>query len=68
MAHKSGDVCFGCRAARLGVYASQSRGEHQTRYLRCPRCGTTAKSVLPGSEIRRRQVVPRSEESYGSRE
>jgi DNA-directed RNA polymerase subunit M/transcription elongation factor TFIIS len=59
MAHKSGDICTKCGRARLGVYASQCRGEYQTRYLRCPQCKATAKSVVPGSEIRRRTPVPK---------
>jgi hypothetical protein len=54
MAAKSGDVCERCRKARLGVVSSQSRGEYQTRYLRCPCCGHTAKSVVPAEQIRRR--------------
>jgi len=57
MAAKSGDVCERCKAGRLNVYSSQSRGEYQTRYLRCSRCGHTDKSVIPSDYIRRR-VVP----------
>jgi len=54
MAAKSGDTCSTCRRGVLGVVSSQNRGECQVRYLRCPRCGATDKSVLPASEIRRR--------------
>ena len=58
MAAKSGDTCERCRNARLNVYASQSRGEYQTRYLRCPCCGHTDKSVVPAQYVRRRVVLP----------
>jgi hypothetical protein len=57
MAAKSGDVCERCRKARLGVVSSQSRGEYQTRYLRCAACGATAKSVVPADAIRRRGLT-----------
>jgi len=59
MAARSGDTCPRCNAARLNVYASQCRGEYQTRYLRCPRCGHNDKSVVPVEFIRRRMVIPK---------
>jgi DNA-directed RNA polymerase subunit M/transcription elongation factor TFIIS len=54
MAAKSGDTCERCKAARLNVASSQARGEYQTRYLRCPRCGHTDKHVVHSEHVRRR--------------
>jgi len=54
MADKSGDACPECRAGRYGTVSSVRCGEQQVRYLRCDRCGATAKQLVPAAEVRRR--------------
>lgn len=51
---KSGDVCEQCRCARLAAISSRAVGEFQVRYLRCPSCGATGRSVVKADLIRRR--------------
>lgn len=48
-------TCDKCKQCSVGVVSSQRSGEYQIRYLRCAACGSTAKSVLPAAEVRRRK-------------
>lgn len=51
---KSGDVCDQCRRARVAAVSSRAVGEFQVRYLRCPACGASCRSVVKADLIRRR--------------
>jgi hypothetical protein len=51
---KSGDVCEQCRRARLCAVSSRAAGDFQVRYLRCPSCGASGRSVVKADLIRRR--------------
>ena len=51
---KSGDVCEQCRRARVAAVSSRAAGHFQVRYLRCPSCGATGRSVVKADLIRRR--------------
>jgi DNA-directed RNA polymerase subunit M/transcription elongation factor TFIIS len=56
----NGDVCPKCRRGVFVIASSQRSGEYQTRYLRCTKCGATAKQLLPSHEVpvrQRRKVV-----------
>jgi hypothetical protein len=57
MAEKSGDACPGCRAGRYGTVSSVRCGAQQVRYLRCDRCGATAKQIVSTNELRKRPGV-----------
>jgi hypothetical protein len=51
---KSGDVCQNCRAAQYATVTSKAAGEYQIRYLKCPKCGCTGRSVVKAENVRRR--------------
>lgn len=51
---KTGDKCPSCTEARLTTVSSRAAGVVQVRYLRCPRCGHSERSVVDASMIRRR--------------
>jgi hypothetical protein len=56
---KSGDTCPSCKKAYLGATSSRAAGEFQIRYLKCPKCGLTHRSVVRGETIRRRNFCPK---------
>lgn len=51
---KSGDVCQNCKQAQFATVTSRAAGEYQIRYLRCPKCGASCRSVVKAESIRRR--------------
>jgi hypothetical protein len=53
---KSGDVCDQCRRGRMAAVSSRAAGDYQVRYLKCPACGSSGRSVVKAETIRRRGI------------
>lgn len=53
---KSGDLCQKCGKALMGAVSSRAAGDYQIRYLKCPRCGSSCRSVVKAETIRRRGI------------
>jgi hypothetical protein len=55
---KSGDVCQNCKSAQFATVSSRAAGEYQIRYIKCPKCGASCRSVVKAENIRRRVICP----------
>ena len=50
----SNTTCNRCMAGQWTTYCVRETREYHIRYLKCSRCGRTAKQTLPHAEVHRR--------------